>query len=105
MFRHYPQRANDVEFAVQLVLLISLLAFAALYSTLKVMAPEPDAAQRTAIILQAVEITAVAFLLALSVTILRRAMKDTPLVLIWSALLIVAVTAWALACLILLSAL
>ncbi|MGF1611061.1 MAG: hypothetical protein ACFCUQ_16775 [Kiloniellales bacterium] len=105
MFRHYPQRASRLESAVQLVLLISLLAFTAFYATLKAIAPEPDAAERIAIILQAVKITGVSFLLSLGVSFLRMVMKETPLVLIWGALLVVAVIAWALACLILLSAL
>ena len=105
MFRHYPQHASRLETAVQLVLLISLLAFTGLYGTLKAAAPEPDAAERIAIILQAVKITGVAFLLSLSVSFLRMAVRETPLVLIWGGLLAVAVITWVLACLILLSAL
>lgn len=105
MFRDYPKRASRLETGVQLVLLISLLAFTALYGTLKASAPEADAGERLAIMLQAVKITGVAFLLSLCVSFLRIAMRDTPLVLLWGALLVLALVAWASACLILLSSL
>ena len=104
MFEHYPKRAGRFEAAVQLVLLISLLAFTALYSTLRETALQPDAAERIAVILQSTKITGIAFLLSLCVSFLRMAVKQTPLVLLWGALLALAVIAWGLACLILLSA-
>ena len=105
MLTSYPKKASSLESAIQLVILISLLAFAGLYSTLKASAPEPDAADRIAIMWTATKINGVAFLLAVSASFLRRATKDAPLLLIWGGVLGVALVAWVMACLILLSAL
>ena len=105
MLQNYPKRASSWESLAQLVLLISVLAVAGFYSTIVKQAPEPELEERLAVMMQALKIGGVAFLLALSATLLRRAMTVQPLVLIWAALLVVAVVSWALSCLLLLSAL
>ena len=105
MLQSYPKRSRDWESFAQIIILISVLAMAGFYSTIVKQAHEPEVAERLAVMMQALKTSGVAFLLALSATLLRRARMDPPLVLIWAALLAVAVVAWALSCLLLLSAL
>ncbi len=105
MLQNYPERAKSWESLAQIVLLISVLAIAGFYSTIAERAHEPEIEARLAVMMHALKAAGVAFLLALSATFLRRAMIQPPLVLIWAALLVVAVVAWAMSCLLLLSAL
>ena len=105
MLQNYPARAKSWESLVQIVLLISVLAIAGFYSTIAERAHEPEAAERLAVMMQALKVSGVAFLLALSATWLRRTKTEPPLALIWAALLVVAVVSWAMSCLLLLSAL
>ena len=105
MLDRYPKPAGRVEFAAQLAILLTLLAFAGFYSTITASAPEPEAAILMAIVMRAIKITGLAFLLALSGTALRRTMTDPPLVLIWGGLLATAAVVWGLAWLMVLSAL
>jgi len=101
----YPKYAGRFEACAQLVILLTLLAFAGFYSTIMASAPGPDAPNRMAIVMQAIKITGLAFLLALCGTALRRVMTEPPLVLIWGGLLGTAMVVWGLAWLVVLSAL
>ena len=105
MLDRYPKVAGRLEAGAQLSILLSLLAFAGFYSMIMASAPEPDVAERMAIVMRAMKITGLAFLLALCGTALRHTMTEPPLVLIWGGLLATATVVWGLAWLILLSAL
>lgn len=105
MLDRYPKLAGRLEASAQLVILLTLLAFAGFYSTILASAPEPDAEDRMAIVMRAMKISGLAFLLALCGTALRRTMTEPPLVLIWGSLLATATVVWGLAWLIVLSSL
>ena len=105
MLQDYPKRASSWESLAQLVLLCSTLIVAGFYATVVERGHEPDAAERAAVVMQALKIVGVAFLLALSATFLRRTRTNPPLVLIWAALLVVAAVTCVMSCLLLLSAL
>jgi len=105
MLQNYPSRAKGWESFAQILLLISVLAIAGFYSTMAERAHEPEFEERLAVVMQALKTSGVAFLLALSATWLRRTKTEPPLALIWGALLVVAVVAWAMSCLLVLSAL
>ena len=103
MLRNYPKRSATIEVAVQLVLAITTLAIAAFYSTIAEQQLLPKDSTRLPIIMQAMKITGLAFLLAVSASVLRRFMTNPPLTLIWAAILVVATVTWALGCLTFLS--
>ena len=103
MLPDYPKRAEKLETTVQLVLLITALTIAAIYSLTDARVADPDIGERLALMHQALRIIGVSFLLAVMATFLRKRMTDPPLVWIWGALLGVASISWILGCLIFLS--
>ena len=103
MAQQYPGKAGPVERAIQIVLGITALAFAGLYSMVSVEVSLPDTAERAAIMLEAVQVGGIAFALAVAATFVRKWVTEPPLVFIWGMLLITALVAWGVACLTLLS--
>ena len=103
MLTDYPKRAERLETTVQLVLLMTVLTIAAIYSLTDARVADPDIGERLALMHRAFTITGVSFLLAVASTFLRKRMTDPPLVWIWGALLTVATVSWFLGCLIFLS--
>ena len=103
MLYRYPKNAEKIETTVQLVLLMTVLTIAAIYSLTDERVPDPNIGERLALMYRAMQITGVSFLLAVASTFLRKHMTDPPLVWIWGALLAVASISWVLSCLIFLS--
>jgi len=95
MLERYPAKAGTWEICLQLTLALAALLMTAIMATVQARVAAVDVALRLDYMLEATQITGIAFLLAVAAGFLRRWSENPPLVLIWAALLVVAAVAGA----------
>jgi hypothetical protein len=90
MLPNYPRNAGAWETCIQLALLMIVFALVGFYGLLLERPADPDFAERSLFVEQALWINGVSFLLSVSATFLRRFMVDPPFALVWATILAVA---------------
>ena len=93
MLERYPAKAGTWELCLQTVLALATFLMVAIFVTVKARVATVDVAERLAYMLEATQITGLAFLLAIAGGLLRRWSENPPLILVWAALLAVAAVA------------